>query len=272
MEPTAPDLPARNLRSLLDETFAIYGRHFWIFAGLAAFVQVPITLLSAVMLEVLGGGSMSLLATEPFRAFGVIFVYGAGVFAVGQQYVTGEIAIRTCYARAWWRVLSLALLIVIIGAVLLVSPVTLMVTEQNLAVMVGLLLVLPAISLAIYWSMAVQVVIVEGHKALGALQRSFSLIRGSWWRILGITLVFGLVALGLAIIVTVPFAVVSRIVGGDLTSPVSSAIMLLGGVVAGIVVPPVLFIAGTLLYYDLRVRKEEYSMAVLSKELGIATA
>ena len=265
-------MPARNLWGLLDETFAIYGRHFWLFAGLVALVQTPITLLSAVTLEVLGGGRATLLATEPLRAIGVIFVYGAGVFAVGQQYVTGGIAVRSCYARAWWRVLSLVLLIVIIGALLLVSPVTLLVTEQNLAMTVALLLVLPAISLAIFWSMAVQVVIVEGHKALGALQRSFSLIRGSWWRIFGITLVFGLVAFGLAIIVTIPFAVASRVIGGDLTSPVSSVIMLLGGVVAGVVVPPVLFIAGTLLYYDLRVRKEKYSMAVLSRELGIATA
>ena len=48
------------------------------------------------------------------------------------------------------------------------------------------------------------------------------------------------------------------------------ALVVLGQVIVGIVVPPVLFIAWTLLYYDMRVRKEEYDVAALSRELGIA--
>ena len=35
---------------------------------------------------------------------------------------------------------------------------------------------------------------------------------------------------------------------------------------------PLLSIAGTLLYYDLRVRREEYDLATLSQELGLASA
>ena len=43
---------------------------------------------------------------------------------------------------------------------------------------------------------------------------------------------------------------------------------LLGGIAVEIVVAPIVFIAGTLLYYDLRVRKEQYDLSALSQEMG----
>ena len=36
--------------------------------------------------------------------------------------------------------------------------------------------------------------------------------------------------------------------------------------------PPVLFIANTLLYYDMRVRKEHFDLEQLSNDMGLATA
>ena len=86
----------------------------------------------------------------------------------------------------------------------------------------------------------------------------------------GISLVFLLVALGLGIVLAIPFALLSLVVGGGPTSGLSDWILALGRVVVGVGVPPVLFISGTLLYYDLRLRKEEYSFAGLSREMGMA--
>jgi hypothetical protein len=40
--------------------------------------------------------------------------------------------------------------------------------------------------------------------------------------------------------------------------------------VVGIFVLPVLFIAGTLVYYDVRIRKEQFDLTVLRREMGLA--
>jgi hypothetical protein len=76
---------------------------------------------------------------------------------------------------------------------------------------------------------------------------------------------------GLGVVVAVPFAVASWLAPGG-ASGVGDLIRLLGDITVLAVVPPVYAIAGTLLYYDLRVRKENYDMSELSRELGLAAA
>jgi hypothetical protein len=46
----------------------------------------------------------------------------------------------------------------------------------------------------------------------------------------------------------------------------------LAGMVVSVFVAPVAFVATTLLYFDLRVRKEEYDTEALSREMGMVTA
>ena len=269
-------LAARSLRTLLDETFAIYGRYLWRLIALVAVVQAPVSVVTLGLFWALGGRSaaldqVTLIATLFLSVLGTVFFYGAGVFAVGQQCVTGHIGIRECYDRVWLRVLSLMTLGVALAAALYLVLVV-SYASQSLVVVASFLLLLLAILLAIYWSLTIQAVIVEGYRPVGALRRSFTLVRGSWWRVFGITLVSGLVAFGLAIIAAIPFTVLSMILEAGGATFLVSAILSLGGVVVGIVVPPVLIIVGTLLYYDLRVRKERYDLSILSQELGIATA
>ena len=133
-------------------------------------------------------------------------------------------------------------------------------------------LAVPAIAVAIYWSVAIQALIVEGLRSVGALSRSFNLIRSSWWRIFGITLVLGLVYIGLSIVVNVPFAALSYVAGWDPSIGSGSIVSEFASLIVVTITTPLLSIAGTLLYYDLRVRREEYDLATLSQELGLASA
>ena len=118
---------------------------------------------------------------------------------------------------------------------------------------------------AVYWSVAQQVSIIEGRKYLDALNRSLQLVRGEWWRVFGITMVFLVLGFGLTTLLNGLFGYASSVVGsvGD------SFLRFIGGLVAGTIVAPLLAIAWTLLYYDLRVRKEDYDFNVMSKELGL---
>lgn len=269
MERHPTTLPARSLGALLDETFAIYGRHLKRLIWIAALVQGPTILFSTVVLEIWGVNATTLAITTPISALASVIVYAAAIFAVGQQYLAGEIDVRRCYRRAFWRARSLALMtLIIIGPILMLLSI-LMFKGDSLLAALAVLMVFPLIVVGVYWSVAVQAVVVEGYRAVGALRRSYGLIAGSWWRVFGISAVLLLVVTGLSIMITVPFAVISAVLEPAQTLVISARF--LADLAVSIAVPLVLFIFGTLLYYDLRVRKEEFDLETMSRELGIAS-
>ena len=236
---------------------------------MAALVQVPVGLVS------LGLGKLSGIPAVGFVAYvlgvaGAVLVYSAVAYGVGQHYVTGAVEVRECYARVWWRVQSLTVLALAPMAALLAIALSLRYGGDVAGATLGLLMVLLAIVSAVYWSMAVPAVVIEGKKALGALRRGFALVQGSWWRALGVALTLMLVALGMAIVLTIPMGLAAAISGGSLASRNMAFLIGAGDIVVMVVVPPVLMIAWTLLYNDFRVRKEEYDVAAMSRELGIA--
>ena len=87
---------------------------------------------------------------------------------------------------------------------------------------------------------------------------------------MGVALTLMLVALGMAIVLTIPVGLAAALSGGSLASRSMAVLIGTGDLVVMVVVPPFMMIAWTLLYNDFRVRKEEYDVAAMSKELGIA--
>lgn len=264
VEKQARKLPARNLGDLLGETFTIYGTNFWRLIGLVAVVQVPVSLLLALALR---GNTVTLVTVTTLWLFASACIFGATIFAVGQHYVSGEIRIGPCYTRVWWHVLSLFSVVLILTASMFLVAVFL--------VTVLALVVVPAIVLLVmlgYWSLAAQAVIVEGYKPVAALRRSYELVKGNWWRVSWITGVITLVLIGLQLVLGAPFALASSLVASDDATVLSTVLQFLSVVPGAIVVPSVAAIASTLLYYDLRVRKENYDFTTLSREMEKATA
>ena len=87
---------------------------------------------------------------------------------------------------------------------------------------------------------------------------------------LGITVVLFLVVLGLRIVVNIPFVILFEGLSIDQVSVVGQMLANFVATISSIIALPVLFIFSTLFYYDLRVRKEEYSLSDMSSETGIA--
>ena len=256
----------------MNETFGLYAKDLRRIIVMVAMVQVPIGVISALILVFFQEGLAPLLVSELLGLFGFVLAYGAVSCGVGQQYVSGGIDIRNCYSRAIWRLRSLAVIAVLAwGGWLFVPTLMTLIEDETFAAVVGVLMV-PVILFTIYWSMSVQATVVEGHKAVGALRRSFSLVRGSWWRVFGITLVVVLVIFGLMIILNLVFLPLLYVPGIENAFGAINLVTFLAGLVVTVVAPPILFVAGTLLYYDLRVRKEDYDFAALSREMGFAAA
>ncbi|MCK9878807.1 hypothetical protein MXD59_24100 [Frankia sp. Ag45/Mut15] len=132
------------------------------------------------------------------------------------------------------------------------------------AVVLGMIaLLIGAIVVAVYLSLATPAYILEGGGVRHALRRSVAIVRGSWWRAFGILLLAMLVSLMLSAV----FALVTGIVlvsapgvfgefyDGDLTIA-GHIVEGIGNLVATTVSTPIFAGAAVLLYVDLRIRRE----------------
>jgi hypothetical protein len=90
-----------------------------------------------------------------------------------------------------------------------------------------LLLIIPGLVLLTFWSVIVPTIVLEGKSAGESFGRSFDLVRGYFWRVLGIIVLTVLIYVGFEIVLSLiltPLAdwlknFVSTIVSGTLTAP-----------------------------------------------------
>lgn len=174
----------------------------------------------------------------------VIFQLLAGAFVnlTVHRIVASEIAGESIgAAAAVSRTLGRLLILVVAGSLVL------------LAILVGLVaLIVPGIWLAGSFSMVSAVVALEDVGPIGALRRSFYLVRGRWWPTIGFLLLvglFGSIAAQLVQLVALPIIGAGEVgLGAGLGFVV--LVVAQGFVVAAIAVMV------TLWYLDLRARKE----------------
>jgi hypothetical protein len=156
-----------------------------------------------------------------------------------------------------------------------------------LALVMGVATVAFIVFLTLRWYLAVTVVTLERRGTIGSIRRSWHLVRGSTWRLLGYVLLFlliiGVIAfvLGLIFAFIIVFALIGR--GSSIASlanpygfdPITTfALTLISGLFNALLLP-IVYIAITLLYFDLRSRQGErapvpgagdQSLALLAEE------
>lgn len=177
-------------------------------------------------------------------------------------YVTGErlqgrpIRIGQAYVRAWKRIGDLA------GAWLLYAFLILLMAMSLPCLVFAflwdpqwlvILAVVSAVGLpfAIYfgvkWFLMMQTTMLEGLGPIKALSRSGHLVTGHWWRVLGLSVVVGLILYLVSLAVSL------------LLWPWwhSAAQMFVASALQGILLIPFRVIAHTLIYHDLRVRQQQ---------------
>jgi hypothetical protein len=118
-----------------------------------------------------------------------------------------------------------------------------------LAIALGLVYIAAVFYVAIIWQFALPSALLEGCNPITALSRSFQLVNGNWWRVLGIIVVLVLIVFGINLVL--------RFV--PIIGPLASAVF----------APPITAIGAALLYFDLRVRKQGYTLQNLSGEIGM---
>lgn len=134
-----------------------------------------------------------------------------------------------------------------------------------------LFLILPGIWLLIAWSVALPVLLVEGKGGAGAIGRSFKLVEGRWWATCGRFVV----AYILVLVVTSVAGVAFDALASGLVSDTSTGALILerfGNFLVDLITTPFIAAVTTLVYFDLRVRKEGFDLALLAERMGGASA
>ena len=279
----------RGVIDILGDTFSIYWRHLRKFIILVAIIQVPIGVIELLMNLVAPNSDWTLLSVSVIDIMASMLVYGAVIFAVGQHFLADDISVERCYVRVMWRIVSVAIPAIIVGALFaiviwqatsipgVVEPSESVETEVALSVLLGAGMIIAALValliFTIYLVAIMPAIIVEGYRAQGAFGRGSQLLDGGKLRTLGHLLVYSFVVLGLFFVLSIPsLALGAGAASGEGQTFLTSAIAIVLNRIVSILIAPVTFIATTLLYYDLRVRKENYDLPRLSVEMGFERA
>lgn len=234
-----------GLGQILDTAIKLYQANWKTFMGIVAVLVVPFGLITAFVGTTELFGALVLVAIVEGLVIQPL-IEAAMAKAAADVYLEREVEVGATYGYV----------VPLLGSVLWV------IILVALAVFGGaFLLLVGAIFFAVRFYFAVVVVVVEGERGTEALRRSWRLVKGSTWRVLGIIIVVLIISGIVSLILAVPFTILT-----EATQVLAFAI--LGDVLASVVVAPFTAIAFILLYFDLRIRKEGYDLEVLARDLG----
>jgi membrane-anchored glycerophosphoryl diester phosphodiesterase (GDPDase) len=262
-----------GLGEVVDDIFRVYRRHFWLIVGIALLLALPGLLVqfasgsAQTVGFVLGllpdlGNPAALAARQPppppnlgLLALSYLvailtfpFTLGALTQAALDLVQGNPVSIRASFRgvlRRYWALMGLAALFVLLSPTALCLPVF--------------------VWLIVRWVVAIPALLAEGLGPIRALDRSWTLTRDSWWRLAAILVVAVLLewvvsgtlgALGYPVAIVIPF--IPEVVRG--------AIVLTLETVAGALVQPVLYLCIVLLYFDLRIRREDFDLDQLARQ------
>ncbi|GAA4662189.1 hypothetical protein [Kineococcus glutinatus] len=293
-----------GLGEIYDGAFRAFRQNPPVMVGLSAIVValstlltlVPTALLTSDLAELGAAGEVStdavvdqlasiasrsvpaFVVTVALQSIATTVLNGLLIVAVSRAVLGERIGLGALWGLARGRVLplvALAVFLVLPGlllALLAVGPGIALIAAGSAGAGVAVLVVstLAAIAvgawLYVRWSLAAPALLLERAGVLGSMGRSWRLVRGSTWRVLGITLLTWLIAYAVITALAVPFSVLAGVVTGVLSAsgaePTTGTVVLqqaigsVGSTVANTVALPFVASVTALLYIDLRMRRE----------------
>lgn len=223
--------------ALLAHAFNLYRRNARLVLALTAPVVVIVVGLTALGLGELGASYRTALPTRD------LYIEVAASELVTVPLITSMLARWVAGRVRGERVAATDLVaggLEAFPAVLLVVFVWLLVSGVGFV-----LLIFPGIYTLVSWYFVVQAVVIDGDRGLAPIARSQQLVRGRWWRSVGVGLAF-----------LVPTAVVTTVIGAAFaplaSASNSAAVLVVGEAVADAVTVPFMAIGATLYYLSLR--------------------
>ena len=284
------DIRPMSLGEVLDRTFHLYKNHFWLFAGITA---LPFSLLLIAQVAVVAVSSVAAKApathTAPFSPGAVGGMVGGGalvfilyfvmigaahaatVFAVSDLYLSRPVSIRGSLSRVGWKVFRVLAIFLLLGLIMVVGFVVIAVFGFAIptAILKGIALVLliPVVGILMVILMcrvavSIPAAMLEDLGAVRAIERSAYLTKG---HVLQIFVIFLLVVVATYVAILVLQMPLLILMMASVTAHKTPSFSLqvlqqLAAFVSQVLVGPIGTIAFSLMYYNLRVRKEAFDI------------
>jgi hypothetical protein len=236
------ELRPMSVGEILDGAVTLYRTSFTTLVSVAiVFLGIPAALRVFVSLSGQSLGLMEFLALMVW-SFGSLLSSAGTLWVISETYLGRQASVGEAVRFAFSKIVPLFLAGLAVGII----------------VMFGLLLlVVPGIIAACGYAVVSQAVVLEDVSADVALKRSWQLTKGFRWKVFGL----GCVAF---LIIFLPAMVFSFLAG---TLPGEGTTGSVLGDFVSLIITPLFTCAFTLLYYDLRVRKEAFDLEMLSQQL-----
>jgi hypothetical protein len=252
---------------LLDRTFSLYRSHFVLFVAIFALPHLCVLAFQCLAFAFRTPPNLRFDAAAVlmgmFWGFGALVLtlivsaasQAATVVAVSQLHLDRPAGVMDSFSRVKNQVLG--------------------VTGLSLAVgfLVGLaciLLIVPGVLLALRWSLAVPVKVLENKDVGDSMSRSSQLTQGNRGRIFVIWLLFFILSIGVSLLLQWPIRIAAGIHTIFAVQPVASiwqVASLIATFISECLVGPLATIAFSLVYYDERVRKEAFDLQLMMSTL-----
>ncbi len=284
-QPPAPQLRPLGVGEILDVGIKIYLRNWLTLFKIVVFVVLPAQILVnfAEISALPSGSTVSSGNPSPFGGPGPVTTEGpltghqATVFAIGFigafliQFIAARFAQAACFRAvadaylgeemSWRSSLRFALR-------RLPALVWLSILSAILVALGFIFLVVPGVYLFVAFTVAVPVLLVEGAGPWRSLRRSRQLVRGRWWGTCGVAVV------GLLLVSIISAAVTGLVVGVALANPSRNTVTgfvlnTLAATLGSMISTPAAAAFITVLYIDLRVRKEGFDLLLLARGFGV---
>lgn len=304
METNRPELRPRGVGEMVDAAIRLFRNNFWTLVRISASVLVPIGIVQIVATILVGPVDLTsfetldpetadpadvlgplipiysaLGATSLLSFLGSILVQGGSITALAHSMQGEEPDWRQSLGvglRRWLPLFANTLLVTIVPILAFVVPFVLMTVLAAATGLAGIILLifigLPgSVALAVWvftrWSVSPVALITERKGPVQALGRSNGLVTGRFWPVLGaILLAYLLYFVASQIIgsVTGVLTLFGAASDGSFTATPS----IVGSVLVSIIATPFLASMITVLYFDLRVRKEGYDLELMAADLA----
>ncbi len=294
----APPLRPLGVGDIVDRVFSLYRSRPLLFLALSAVPYLALFLVIAGLTVVFAGAFVRLASsgiatgTQPdlqrlasaiagLTGFVLVVVVVAIVLisaqtaslvdAMSMRYLGRATDVGASFRRglaAAPRLIGTGLLL-FVGLLLFWAALTVLMVLSNQALaVIGLLLAGLVGTVYVLASALVAPIVatVEGVGPLAALRRSWSLSQGNRWRVLGLQILLGILNAVISVLLSTIF------LAGFVSDPIVRAILQqVANVAATIAWAPIEWGTFTVLYYDLRVRREAFDLQLAAEALPRAT-
>lgn len=276
------EIRPRRATELVDASIQLLRRFYPQLLTVSAIAMSPGVFMRILMRDKLSDPTAML--SNRGAAFGAIAVSALCIaiadavliVAASEGYLEGNVDLARALSAGANRLFS------VIGAVLLRYSLVFMIfllLGMSTAVFVPLMarskstagigLVVLLVPLVVWWTIYVALrtfaianaVLLEHLGPTSALARTWRLSKDSAWHIF--------LSLGLAWLLYLVLAIIANLIGAMLLSNSLTGVL---GAILIIPIYPLLAVVSTLLYYDLRIRKEGFDLELMSRDLGGAPA